>query len=42
MATLMHILQSMWDNVNNAFWRIAMSNNANDKAFIEEVDCDWP
>ena len=42
MATLLRILQSMWDSVNNAFWIIAMMKNADDKAFIEEEDCDWP
>ena len=42
MAMLLRILQSMWDYVNNAFWIIAMVEKIDDKAFIEEEDCDWP
>ena len=39
---LLRILQSMWEYVNNAFWDISMARSENDKAFIEEEDCDWP
>ena len=39
---LLRILQSMWEYVNNAFWDISMARCENDKAFIEEEDCDWP
>ena len=42
MATLLHMLHSLWQYVNNAFWDIAMARCENDKAFIEEEDCDWP
>ena len=42
MATLRCILQSVWEYVNNAFWDIATARCENDKAFIEEEDCDWP
>ena len=39
---LLRILKSMWEYVNNAFWDISMARCENDKAFIEEEDCDWP
>ena len=42
MATLLRILHSLWKYVNNAFWDIATARCENDKAFIEEEDCDWP
>ena len=42
MATLLRILHSLWEYVNNAFWDIAMARCENDKEFIEEEDCDWP
>lgn len=42
MATLLHMLQALWEYVNNAFWNIAMSRNGDDRAFVEEEDCDWP
>jgi len=52
MATLLRILESLdllWEYVdslleyvNNAFWNITMARCDNDKAFIEEEDCDWP
>ena len=42
MATLLHMLHSLWQYVNNAFWNIAMARCENDKAFIEEEECDWP
>ena len=42
MAILLRMLQAVWEYVNNAFWNIAMAKNENDKAFIEEEDCDWP
>ena len=42
MATLMRLLQTLWDYINDSFWSIAMAGNANDRAFLEEEDCDWP
>ena len=42
-SSLLRLLQTLWDYVNNAFWNIAMAENANkNRAFMEEEDCDWP
>lgn len=36
------MIQSVYHSICDIFWRIEMADITNDRAFVEEEDCDWP
>lgn len=36
------MILSVYQGLCDIFWRIEMAGITNDRAFVEEEDCDWP